>query len=233
MEELVIILTKATFPCVNGLAEDATVNDWVHEVDGTTITVEDIGDAIVSFYNTVQTNPGTDYAIGQLMAESRSRGANIAQLSHYDITADLAGTPTGSPIETRSWTLVEDTDFVSNLPDEVAIALSFHGDLAGIPETAPDGTRPRARRRGRVFLGPWHAAVIYEPVDGVTRPGPAVRETMQAAATTMVGALDNGWRVWSRANAAVYEVVGGWIDTAFDTVRSRGPASHARNFFPL
>ena len=40
--------------------------------------------------------------------------------------------------------------------------------------------------------------------------------------------LECTWVLWSRANNAMFNVVGGWVDNAFDTIRKRGNAPTAR-----
>lgn len=151
----------------------------------------------------------------------------------FDLTGHLSGTPHGSPISVSSFTL-DSVSSANPLPEEVAIALSIHGDLTGIPES--DGaTRPAARRRGRLFLGPWSQDAVAGPIGGHVYVNIPLQNTLVAAASNLLDALfaaDLQWHVWSRANAAVYPVVGGWLDNAFDTIRSRGADASGRVLWP-
>lgn len=120
----------------------------------------------------------------------------------------------------------------AQLPDEVALCLSFHGQFAsGIKS---------ARRRGRVFLGPWAASQV-EPTGGTNgRPLAALVDAVKAAADTLMGYNDdliggvaNGvqWGVRTDQDDLTAPVVGGWVDNSWDTQRRRGLAPSFKTGF--
>lgn len=125
------------------------------------------------------------------------------------------------------------------LPSECAVALSYRGPLVS-------GTNP-ARRRGRIFIGPL-AASVGEQTGGDFRPASAFRTVLANAANDLIVAgttSDARWVVFSPTDAGAppwdegtleassVDVSNGWIDNAFDTVRSRGCAPTLRTLFSL
>lgn len=227
------VLITARLPRVGGAPEDDTLNDFAFLLaDAGTPDVDDAFDAVVSFYNTVQVIPDTDYAVAGWLAETVSRAANACRLDAYDLTGALGGGPHGSPFATRLWTLGANAFGNPALPSEVAAVLSFHSDLDGIPERdpGPPQTRPAARRRGRVYIGPLDRQAADSAANTIPvtlRSG--LVDTLNAAATLLAGAASASWSVWSRAGAAFYgPMVGGWVDDAFDTQRRRGEAATIR-----
>jgi len=124
------------------------------------------------------------------------------------------------------------------LPNECAICLSYYGTIgSGLVA---------ARHRGRIFLGPWDVSVVDQGT-GDTIVDASVRNGIKSAADTFAGAcVADGcpWAVFSPSNAGgpTYSagdllvgtdpVTGGWVDDAFDTVRSRGGLAQNRSVFP-
>lgn len=124
------------------------------------------------------------------------------------------------------------------LPHEVALAMSFQGPVVA-------GTA-QARRRGRLFLGPFDADAQTTAV-GDSRPsGTMINAIVAAAETLMTDTTTPGliWSVFSPTTAgpppwssselanAFVTVTNGWIDNAWDTVRSRGTAATSRTVWP-
>lgn len=178
--------------------------------------------AIDDFYNT----PGTSgNPISEYIGEAVDRGATH-QIDFYKIQVGSLG----SPIWSEPWLGPAAPGTAnSNLPTEVAAVLSFHADLTGVLEES-GGTRPRARRRGRVFIGPLTTGGVVIADDSPLLSS-AIRTSMAEAAVELMNSGDvtgNNWGVWSRSNVEVYPVVGGWTDNAPDTQRRRGPASSSR-----
>lgn len=117
-------------------------------------------------------------------------------------------------------------------PGEVAIVCSFQAEyVSGVPN---------ARRRGRIYLGP-----VQEGVHTITgsqnRPDSGLLTAIANAAATMENgfALSGGaelkWAVYSPTTDATAsiddafnDVIGGWVDNAWDTQRRRGPAATGR-----
>jgi len=117
-------------------------------------------------------------------------------------------------------------------PSEMAVCLSFHGQY--------ESGSIKARRRGRVFLGPL-AVSSGEVVSNVVRPSAAYRTTIANAAEALraAGDSDKFWAVYSPTadlfgetlDDSTNDVVGGWVDNAFDVQRSRGQAASGRTTF--
>lgn len=91
---------------------------------------------------------------------------------------------------------------------EVALCLSYYNQ------------RSNPRRRGRLFLCPAIAAF--------SSSGPRPPAALMEAALDLgeglagIGGVDVDWVVYSRRDASHHDVVGCWVDDAWDVVRSRG-----------
>lgn len=109
-----------------------------------------------------------------------------------------------------------------SLPRELSVCLSFHGEFVS-------GVNP-ARRRGRVYLGPWASAANNGTTGKVTS---TVYSAIQSAGNTLLTTSEASsefrWVVYSPTTdtaglggLGVYEVVGGWVDSEWDIQRRRG-----------
>lgn len=223
------ILAQVRLKSMSGFPRDDVINDFVFnraddfsagEADAVQADLED-------FYNL--NFPATGNPIAFYIGGQMSRATNAAEVNYYDLTGHLNGSPHGSPVETRNFTLGAQGGG-SNLPEELAAVLSIHGDLTDVPERLGD-TRPAARRRGRIFIGPLKT-IAFGTAAGLER----VR-ILQAVMDSMVQAADHlqnqqpSWSVWSRAAAALYEVTGGFVDDAPDTQRRRGQIAGTRTLW--
>jgi len=148
---------------------------------------------------------------------------------------DLIDTPPRVPIYHFDSTLSVGTG--DGLPNECAICLSYRGALGS-------GLVP-ARHRGRIFLGPLDGGVVDQGT-GDTIVDVSVRNAIATAAGALVTtttSTDCPWSVFSPTNAgpppwslgdlvvATDPVVAGYVDDAFDTVRSRGGSATSRSLF--
>lgn len=223
----VVALAVVELPTIGGDPLDYSHNTFTFHAD--TGTADDVAtngdDLIVDFYNDLGTgavNP-VCYYLGQQL----SRVSNACTIKWYDITGHLDGSPHGSPIHISHFTLGA-SHGAGPVQEGVAIALSFHSaygtdvefDNSGTPHT-----RPRARDRGRVYLGP--VDQITMAADETTHRIAVTsdcRDDLACAALQMATDSDVStaeWVVWSRKRAAVSIVVGGWIDDRFDYQRRR------------
>ena len=217
-------LIRAVMEADSGLPEDRFINDFAFykAVDG----VPSAGDydnlftAVDEFFNHTETST---FKVAQFISAAVDRAATH-ELQAYHIAAG----PLGSPVATSPW-LGPSTPLSSTpMPTEVAGVLSFHADLTGVLEES-GATRPRARRRGRVYIGP----LVISATDGASQPAldTSFLSTLRQAAIFMHDTAETDgwvWAVWSRADATLREVVAGWTDNAPDTQRRRGQASTAR-----
>jgi hypothetical protein len=215
----------------SGLAKDNAVNTFHFGKDiGLTTEAErnDIGTALVAIYNIPFA--GADSAISRVIHPAMSRGVFNNDVDFYEAVG--IGGPFGSPIHNFTWTLGPVAAATSAYPAEVAITASFRADYNNQPENVPGGlpgpagdTHPRARRRGRVFIGPLNTGCAEVPAGtNIVRPHTTFR-------TGLVNAMDNlhleatntgvKWKVYSPTAGTLLDVVAGWVDNEFDTMRSR------------
>src|ERR1043165_1144516 len=144
----------------SGLPEDERVNTFtfgINSSDSIATDVAGLGATLQNnFYN--YATPTTGDSVAGFLSADVSR-VSLPVIDFYDITPrpDF----TGSPVGRWTFTSLDAALDNSRAPAEVACCLSFHGDLSGISEIeaggAPgpaDDVHPRARRRGRVFIGP-------------------------------------------------------------------------------
>lgn len=211
----------------SGLLEDEIVNTFAfrQSIPPDEDDFHEMTQLIDDFYNTV---PAGYSRPAHFISEMVSRSATH-HIDYYKIqTGGL-----GSPIWTDDWLGPASPGSANlNLPSEVAAVLSFHGDLSGVLEEA-GATRPKARRRGRIYFGP----LTTDAID-TTQDSPLLRDSLLLPLrSNAVQLIDDSltqshvWCVWSRANAELYPVVGGWTDNAPDTQRRRGKASLSRVTF--
>lgn len=197
----VILKTVDAFP-----ANYAT-NSWAFEVSAIPGQTSDITTILKAFYDTLR-----PYMSGR-----------TAQNGHEIKWTALPGSPPNYPFATTTFNLTT-APAGGNMPQEVAMALSFQGArFAGLPQN---------RRRGRVFLGPLDSSVCGTD----DRPVSAFLTTMTGAATTLKAACQAlspavNWSVWSQTDADVVNITDGWMDNAFDTVRRRGIEVTSRTLF--
>lgn len=226
-------LIRAELKAASGIPADSVINNWVvGQLQPGDASPGTASQAINSFYS----------AIAQYISSSRQRAAGGISYKFYDIN-DLSGVaPLGSPYFMDSGTLPAG-DATQNLPEEVAAVMTLRGtNWDTSPVEAPDGIdagtapdRPRQRHSGRVFLGPLKASAVAteaatnHPRINVGAAGFA--ELALVALEDLVDTLAVQGRtlyVWSRKGTALYPVVRGEMDNAFDTIRKRGPKASAR-----
>jgi hypothetical protein len=209
---------------ISGKPEDEVCNVW-HFATGGVITAADmtpVGDGLVALYN----------AIGSRLGGSVTRAALAHRIEFAQVTAGAAG-PADDTVSAllgfRDFTIADGSIAVTDLPAEVAVALSFRGDVTDVAEEAPGGLiRPRSRRRGRVFLGPWNAtATAREASSFRAVVAPVVSEAIRTGYLALIDAINGPARVvnhvvYSPTSALTHVVTRIHVDDAFDTIRSRG-----------
>ena len=204
------------------LPEDQAQNSWVFSLpteadpvavfDAASVNLQAFYTSIGAFFSPCLVRPGA------------------LSLKGYSLpgTALAGGVDLGSPIAEVGALGAWDPPGADGLPTEVAIVLSFHGNLAGVPVEA-GGIRPQARKRGRVFIGPLAAgaAATTGPLNE-TRPAAGCLQAITLAANTLRQAAGPIWMIWSRSAGQLVPVTDGWVDDAFDTQRRRGVAPTLR-----
>jgi hypothetical protein len=219
-------LARVTLPTVSNIAADSVVNTFHFGEAGVAPPAPlTILTAIEDFYNGQTAGTG---AVAMFLSGSLSRATNAVRVDFFDAEGP-AGT---SPVGSGSFTLLAPT-VAEGLPDEVACCLSYRNGT--------DLSPMRRRRRGRVFLGPFTLQAATTNAYPI-RPALSLQQIMAAAGTRLANNAAAVWVVFSakdrpapapakkppQANDETYLITEGWVDNAFDTMRSRGPAPTAR-----
>lgn len=136
------------------------------------------------------------------------------EMRHYDMTQAQPRVPI---ISTAVLPAYAPGSSASDLPEEVAACLSFHGDA---PVTS--------RTRGRVFWGPLNTMARTDASTGAPVRTSDTFQTQAANALTVLAGDTVNWSVYSPTGLTLTRVTGGFIDNALDTQRRRGPKTTAR-----
>jgi hypothetical protein len=220
-----LMRAQVTIPLDSGIPEDSVVNTFYFDDDDDPIAgFEDSAgwavEKLRTFYNAID---------GLIFPATVAANASVKVYDMRDpeprspkYTDTIALTPLGG----------------NPLPSEVSLCVSF--------KASQESGQIAARRRGRIFLGPIDVgACKFE--GSQSRPSDSVRFNVAVAASTLQDGfthpsspgLDLKWAVYSpttRAGGATlddsfHDVVGGWVDDAWDTQRRRGPKPTARTTF--
>lgn len=219
-----LMRVQVTIPLDSGIPEDALVNtlyfDGDEDLDGIATDADyhtTAFGAVQAFYQAIDT-----------VCLANNVGTD-ATVKIYDMRDPEPRVP--EFIDTFSLT----PENAPALPNEIAVCLSF--------QALPVSGVPQARRRGRIFIGPWVDAVgAVSIINGQSRPSLAARQTIAAAAQSMkqtdlpigIGGSVR-WAVYSpttdltsSVDDAFNDVDNGWLDDAFDVQRRRGAGATAR-----
>lgn len=233
----VCVQLVARFPSVSGQVEDRTEN-VIHLLGDSATYAADLAEAVSLFRDfwTVDTGAGQARPVAEYLAGAASRASNAASILAY-VTSDLSGaTPFGPAEHTLNFTLPAPA-VAQSMPNEVAVVLSSHADLSGIPisevnpSPPPATIRPAQRRKGRMFIGPLCISAGQGSSGIVSVSNTFATDLGLAAGRLQLNLITDTaleWAIWSRADAALYPVIGGYVDGAWDTQRRRGIASSTR-----
>lgn len=212
-----------SIPSDTGLPEDAVVNVWHFDGDDQALATDadyhaGVMTLLTAFYG------AADAYISSLMASP-------ATVKIYDMRDATPRVPE------YTGTIALTFGAAASYPSEVAVCLSFYAQqTSGVNQ---------ARRRGRVYIGPANADTGALISNG-WRVSAAARTAICAAAATMKAGAPAGssgasvkWAVYSPTTDAeganlddsFHDVVGGWMDDAFDTQRRRGVGATTRTLF--
>lgn len=244
------MLVRITHLHRDGLPKDSAVTSFVFAGDATSAPARaDAVDRVSSFW-AGHVGPAGHLSVGAELSNEVLRAGGGTVCDIYDLAGHLDGSPHGSPLSTTTWN-EDNANDAESLPGECAIVLSLKADLNGIleegaeeeiptpraairmgaPETHLGRIRPKARRRGRVYIGPLNNNAGALTAIGVLKVHVDTQTVLKNAATALIGSsagAAGAWSVWSRRSAALFPVIGGFIDEAFDTQRRRGVKSTAR-----
>jgi len=181
-----------------------------------------------------------DAAAGQLVTFYQAIDANLAIYLNSAVgidVYDLQDEEPRVPILSTGFTLT--TGSGTAYPGEVAVCASYRGELAS-------GTNP-ARRRGRIFIGPLDADT-GTTLTGDCHVTDAFRTVLADACEALCGdglTDDARWVVFSPTDAgpppwseltlndSCVDVVAGYVDNSYDTIRSRGAKSTLRTTWSI
>jgi len=204
-------------PSPNGLAQDGVVNTWycrpnLGETDHL-LAAADFRQALATFYNSLTGFYSSETITGAWTTKA------------YRLT----DAKPRSPIVTD--TMGVNVSAGQAYPRELAVCLSYKGSyLSG---------SPRARFRGRVYLGPLKAS-LGATAGGDVRLAEAQRSIILNAAGALLAASTASstydWVVYSPtedpggSDTSVGKLVAGyWVDNAFDIQRRRGSKPSIRS----
>jgi hypothetical protein len=236
---------QVSFPAASGLPKDVVTNTWHFDAE-ITLDLELASMRIVDWLIEAYTGLH-DAAVGRLSGfYSGGRNGQLS-IKVYNLDDPEPRTPIGiggvNPMP--GWAASDD----ENLPDEVALCLSYKG--------APVVGVPANRQRGRIYLGPFQRQGIAGSFE---RPGGELRTAAALAGQSVIdnsnadaelkwivrsaGARNNGVSVGKPWEAGYVHprnrpilpvlrtvVTEGWVDNAWDTQRSRGVAATGRTIF--
>lgn len=237
----------ATIPAKSGLARDAFSNTFAFATNtDDNAGLQAVADAVTDFYTALRSN---GRAIVDDFSDVVSNAANAARVDLYDLTGHQDGTPTGSPIWTKTWTVPDTQGTAAGLPAEMCAVISYsaagslnapvEGGLQAIPTPrsavrmgAPvthQGTiRPRQRLRGRLYIGPLRQASVAADSQGEVQLTGEVMATLSQAALALINLASAEWQQWSRREALMLPVTAAWVDNEPDVQRRRGRRSSAK-----
>jgi hypothetical protein len=209
---------QCVLPAQTAIPEDAFSNTFHFDIDGglTEAALDVVQAGLETFYGD----------IGPTILDGTQLGTDV-EMKFYNLED-----PTPRP-PIREDSFAHGAAGAEGYPAEVAICLSYQGArVAG---------EPQARRRGRIYLGPVTIAT-GDVVNGAVRVRAADRTVIADAAAALAGSSIGGvgirWAVYSPTtdisetiDAAFHDITDGWVDDAFDTVRSRGADSTTRTLW--
>lgn len=208
-----------------GLTKDDSVNNFFFEATSADPAVYGpaIANGLKAFYNTVPAtgvNPISWYLSNGLSI------LNALDIQMREVTL-ATGVLTAPKYNDVSNLGVRGS--TNDLPFDCAGVLSFQASVTGVPETTsfppvgPAGdTHPRARRRGRVYIGPLNILAKHTTLGLLNND--TFMEDLRKAASTLKSQTNAGgipWSVYSRRDGALRGVATGWVDNAVDTQRRR------------
>lgn len=165
---------------------------------------------------------GAGSSVDAYIGPQASRAAGASKIVTYDLGEATPRTP-----HTATFTLGPPLGGTGGVgfPAEVACCLSLRTAHLG------------PRGLGRVYIGPLAVGAAFAGAFNESRPTPAFRTALGAAAARMrtdagTTAVPMEWGVLSGADGIEYEVLGGWVDDAWDTQRRRGLVATGRTLWP-
>lgn len=185
------------------------------------------------------TDSPTTHPLAYYLGPSIIRGGSTAHtIDYYDISTHLDGSSHGSPVKTTRFGIATAAHDSIELPAQDSCVVSLHGQGWSTAAVESGGTRPRQRHAGRLYVGPLGISVMGEVGSEGRFVNPFFSDIIYSFNQFMGDVLsisgDFAWGVWSRANAAMYDVAEGYVDNSPDVQRRRKVAATLRtDTFPF
>jgi hypothetical protein len=197
--------TQVELAATSGNALDKATNVWHFIADDLTALNLALTQ-VTTFYNAID---------GQM-------SGNVAATGHRIRCYDLSDPEPRAPVVDQG--LAGMTLGTTRTAPELAICVSFQAPRqSGVSQ---------ARRRGRLYLGPWKADVV-DSTNGFPSAGAlgVIGGAVQTLLDASQAAATWAWAVYSPTNAVAIEVTDAWLDNAFDVQRRRGVTATTRTTF--
>jgi hypothetical protein len=202
------------------------------------MTTTDAGELLTVVKNSMTAIPtGGTHSPSAWYSGVISRVANSGTIKVYDVSAHLDGSPAGSPVATGVFTPSAKLS-VNSLPEGLAIAITEQAPYGTDVEFAP-GSRPRARDRGRIYMGPLDATATTTDANGagVVASSPTtdfLQWIKSIALKTLTTSANAFWLgVWSRVGGWVKQLAQAYIDNRPDYIRLRADQGTSRTAISL
>lgn len=210
---MTLVRAQVQIPMVSGIPADTVTNTFHFEAEGPISGYSGLHDAIVDFYTATTMSGNT------LSAFYAATVADVWTVTYYNMDDPIPRVPVYEDTFTRVA-----ASSASTLPNEVALVMSF--------QAARMAGQKQARRRNRVFLGPFNVSA-NTALTG--RPQFNLLYTVKSAGQALLNWSNSDtawdWVVNSPTNANYIPVDNGWVDDAWDTQRRRGLAPASRQVF--
>lgn len=227
-----VVKCRYIIPTTNIQNDNVSV-DFILEATGsdTTLdfsTAETPGTAIDNFWNALAS--GQSLPLSEYFSSLYSRVAGSATLEWYDITNHLDGSPAGAPFRVDTGHLSHAAGASGDLHPSLCGVLAVRRDYNSDQEHA-GSTRPRARDRGRLHIGPLNSLCMD---DGTGKCDVTFANDLIAAAKGLaqtknaLSANQFNWVQWSRKNASVANITEVAVQYGLGILRSRVDEQNTR-----
>lgn len=192
----------------------------------TNATADALTTALTNFYS----------AFDEYLSPAVDRDFGSHEVTYAYVTSGGVGAADDviAPVQfTKSFATNGTTSSAIAIPSECAVVLSYRGNVAGVPEDGPLNIRPRSRRRGRMYLGPWNVNAIEQVTSSHGLVAAGLRSAISTGYSGFITALSGLVQpiqhiVYSPTSDQQYATAFYHIDNAFDVLRSRGEPATVR-----
>jgi hypothetical protein len=192
--------------------------DFSYHTANVTADITDVSDLVTFVTTQINTAAGgMVHPLSYYLSSVISRVTTNHRWEVYDVTLHLDGRPAGSPVLLGSWTM-GGVAGSGGSPEAVSAVATLQAPYGTDVEFAP-GSRPRARDRGRIYIGPLGTTFAL----GQDTSNRAIIQPAFAADitkfiknvnvhTTVPNSIPYNLCVWSRKNAAMKALQEVWVD---------------------